>query len=74
MSRSYASLLAGKNERPLMDFFLNEIYSGIDPSPITKKLETTDNILDKLFTKLDLIHTALAFNAQFFIYLSVLYA
>jgi hypothetical protein len=63
MEHSYSELMANAHYRPLLEFFLHDIFRGIDFSAIGGRLDKVSTIVSKLFTGTDMLFAVLEFNA-----------
>jgi hypothetical protein len=63
MEHSYHELMADPYYRSLLDFFLHDIFRGIDLSEVEDKLDRVSQVVSKLFTGTDMLFAVLEFNA-----------
>ena len=63
MADTYKVLLKNESHADLLQFFLNDIYGGIELEHLKPKLNRTVKLIDKLFSDLELVHLTFEFNA-----------
>lgn len=62
MAETYWVMRQSDAEAALLNFFLTDIYNGVDLEKVGRKLKKTAKIVDTLFSDLSLVDTGIQFN------------
>lgn len=62
MAETYWVMRQSDAEAALLNFFLTDVYNGVDLEKVGRKLKKTAKIVDTLFSDLSLVDTGIQFN------------